>query len=333
MSRNLKSSVIAAHPSGVPTVRNVVGLDGVVFAVTNTRGHIINIVFPWTPFPPGTASPNNDWRILLAGINGTGGAADCADPARLDAMYRIAYLQGSSSGEIEHFYRPDDNSGTTETIKEKLGISGFCNGTAIGIRGANQTNPNLKNQDLDPIRRPCVVLPSQRATACSADGTQGLLVALPIGDNDTYLRDVTTTIGERVSAARGTRDVMGFASREAYSKYKATVSAVRVNGVPASNKAVRANAYYLSRRLYLHFAAATAGLGTCGNALATSGGAPRVAAEEDFYAWATDPDILARCNLDPILAANGFIPCLDDCTVDPALYERNFCNGPYPPSP
>lgn len=328
MSRNLKCSVIAGHPTWTPTVRNVAGLDGAIFAVTNTPGHIINIVFPTTPVPPGTASPNDDWRILLAGVNGTGAAADCADPARLDAMYRIAFLQGSPSGEIEHFYRRDDNSGTTDTIKEKLGISGFCNGKAIGIKGTNKTNPNLNNEDLDPIRRPCQVLPGQRATACTG-GEQGLLVALSIGDNDTTLHDVTTTIGARVATAVGTRDVMGFAGREASYKYKTSVFAERVNGVPPSNAAIRANAYYLSRRLYLQFAAATAGLGTCGNTLAASGGVARVAAEEDFFAWATDPDTLGRCNLDPILKANGFVPCLDDCTVDPALFPANFCNGPY----
>lgn len=346
MSRNLKCSVTSAHPQWKPTIRNVAGLDAAIFGITNSPGHIANIKLPTPPVAPGVADPNNPWRILLAGLSGKGDPAECADQSRVDAKDLIAYLQNTATGDIEHFYRRDDNSGTTDTMKERLGISAFCNGTAIGIKGNDKTNLNLNNQDLDPIRRPCVVLPGQRATSCTdsagrpctagqANCTQGLLVALSIGDNDTSLRDVTTTIGSRINTSyvNGTFDVMGLAGREAARKYPRTALAVSVNGIPPTNTAVRTNKYYLSRRLYLQFAATAQGAATCSNTLAASGGAPRVNAEVDFFNWATDPDTLGRCNLDPILKANGFIPCLDDCTGDVGLEPNNLCNGPYECAP
>lgn len=351
MSRNFKSAVTAAHPTWAPTERNVLGLDAAVFVEANTATHARNIALPtsgnaaaantspagFVLFQPGSGYTQL-MEIILAGTDGSGSVAACSDPRRINAIADLAAMQGTPSGTINHFYRRDDNSGTTDTIKEKLQIKRFCNGAARGVLGSNAANPNLNNQDLDPIRRPCEApRAGWKATACTdvttgracsasdnnPNCTQGLVVALSIGD---VVTDVTVSIGQRVAADF---DSFGFAGREG-DVLVDQASAPYVNTNPPSNSLVRLNAYLLSRRLFLQFAASAVGGGTCTTPpapLTGVGGASRVAAEERFYDWATSPDNFGRCNMDPIMIARGYIACTDDCTAP--FPAGNLCNGPY----
>jgi hypothetical protein len=354
LSRDLTPSVAAAHPNWRPTLRNTIGLDAAVILVANYPGHMTNIVLPLDG--PGRATENVSTdpflfgfrgsgytqllEIVLAGVDGSGSVRACSDIRRISALLDLSAMQGIPSGIIKHFYRRDDNSGATDLLKEKARIRGFCNGAAVGALGSDKVNPNLNNQDFDPIRRRCTA--GRMATACTdmttgractaGDGnprcTQGLVVAISRADDGADPSDVNATMAQRLV---DDRDSVAYAGRGAARK-STGAAAVYVNGIRSSPPMVRLNAYLFSSRLFLHFAADARGGGTCSSPpapLSPQGGPPRVAAEEAFYDWATNPDTLGRCNLDPILEAGGLIPCLDDCTVDPGLEANNFCNGPY----
>lgn len=351
MSRNFKAAVTTAHPTWAPTERNILGLDAAVVVESNSATHMRNLALPvkngvidpntspsnFTLFQPGSGY-TQIMEIILAGTDGSGSIAACSDPRRINAIADLAAMQGTPSGTMNHFYRRDDSSGTTDTIKEKLHIQRFCNGAARGVLGSNTANPNLNNQDFDPIRRPCEALRTGwKATACTdittgmacsasdhnQNCTQGLVVAISTGDT---VSDVTVTIGQRVGVDP---DSFGYAGREADIQVNAA-AAPSVNTTPPSNNLVRLNAYVLSRRLFLNFAADAIGSGTCSTPpapLTGAGGLPRVASEESFYDWATSPDNYGRCNMDPIMTKHGFIPCTDDCTAP--FPPGNLCNGPY----
>jgi hypothetical protein len=74
---------------------------------------------------------SNIVQVLLAGVDGTGGTLACAHPARLQAMKDLnTFSQGYN---VAHWLRRDDNSGTTDTFKDKMSVKNFCNGRARGI--------------------------------------------------------------------------------------------------------------------------------------------------------------------------------------------------------
>jgi hypothetical protein len=227
------------HPSWAPGVQNVVGLDAAVFVVkSNTnckdlkfgtfvdngtgsgvnRATTNNTALP-TNFgntgalnnPSSTFNYNNLLMVVLGGIDGSGSLSACSDPRRVEALQDLASCLGVDH--IEHLYRRDDNSGTTDTWKDRIitissgadarypWIGGrFCNGQSIGgINGAaSQTGVcsitrtittckvdadcgagggvcqfNLNNQDFDPVRRSCIAPDATHAPTSCTDMTTG----------------------------------------------------------------------------------------------------------------------------------------------------------------
>lgn len=342
--------------------RNVVALDAGV--IVTKQGGVKNIQLPIVGIDESQAAPNTSpvtWNfltpnegytqllaIVLGGVDGSGSFAACADPRRINAVQDLAALQGTPSGTINHFYRRDDNSGTTDTFKEKLRVDRFCNGRAVGINGTNKTNTNLNNQDYDPIRRPCAVIPGQRATACTdvtvtppvacSSGptcTQGLVVALSVGDNDTTLADVTATMGSRVDADA---DSVAFAGRAAVKDPAYLVSGPSIRTRTTGDNSVRLGLYMLSRRLFVNYAdwdgdgATATGYGATGTnntTLGNSTAAPdavRIDAEGRLWNWMTAD----RFNYDPVARGQGFITCDTDPGTDVCGLPGNLCCTPNP---
>jgi len=161
---------------------NVIALDAAVF-LSNVSGGVNDIVFPTQlnsfcimnsaagfnqgqknntaaatlPLDGGgfnNPSANKNytslWAIVLSGVDGSGSAAACADPRRVRAVQDLGQNMGFST--VNHVYRRDDNSGTTDTIKDRIMVvdslapqdphypftgGRFCNGVSIGgINGA-----------------------------------------------------------------------------------------------------------------------------------------------------------------------------------------------------
>jgi hypothetical protein len=227
------------HAAWAPTTANVVGLDAAVFVV-KANAALADIDFPTfndTAVPtafrkavmnnagltaafgnPGafnnlSAAVNysNLMSVVLSGVDGSGTLAACADPRRVQAVQDIAGLTGAST--LAHVMRRDDNSGTTDTFKDRIMVvanSGtiaprypwtggrFCNGTAVGgisgaavqqgicsnarttyctsntVCGTGVCQFNLNNQDFDPIRRPCMAASATAAPTSCTDMTTGL---------------------------------------------------------------------------------------------------------------------------------------------------------------
>ncbi|MEI6225929.1 MAG: hypothetical protein WCS72_14320 [Deltaproteobacteria bacterium] len=278
MSRNFRPATVTQFPSWQPGLQNIVALDAAVVMSFNGTQKCKNYSLPLLSTDGTKAAPNTATlpvafgttgsgydqilEIILSGIDGTGSTAACADPRRVQAIADLAACQGVSA--INHFYRRDDNSGTTDTFKDKImrgGAGGrFCNGAALGSLGGNKAHPNLNNQDLDPIRRPCDVSSATRSqvtctdvttgalcNSSAATCTQGFITAL--SENDGTISDITVTIGARV-AADSTGATMGFAGREG-AKVNPNANAAFVNTNPPTNDLVRLDSYMLARRLFL----------------------------------------------------------------------------------
>ena len=348
--------------------RNVVALDaGVIVA---RQGGVKNIQLPAPPPPNDTeANPNTDpgnfsflsfgtgytqvLAIVLGGTDGRGTFASCSDPRRINAVNDLAFLNGNTQGTITHFWRRDDNSGTTDTFKEKLKIAGFCNGRAVGVNGTDKSNSNLNNQDNDPIRRPCddttgLTPPFRRSKCTDITGatpvacvntttnpscTQGLVVALSVGDNDTNLADVTTTIGQRVTTDP---ESLGFAGREAVQSSFAQLNNAppAIRTVTPDDTSVRKGQYMLGRRLFINFADADGDQFTSTNEASLNGtwnlaGNPdRRATEMAMWNWMSNTDAnlgtIGRCHFDPIVKLYGFITCSGTCS-DVAFPGDELC--------
>jgi hypothetical protein len=69
-------------------------------------------------------------EVILSGVDGSGSTLACSHPARLKAIADLGLRQGAV---LAHWFRRDDNSGTTDTFKDKIGVKNFCNGRARGI--------------------------------------------------------------------------------------------------------------------------------------------------------------------------------------------------------
>jgi hypothetical protein len=368
MSRNFRPSVYTVSAAGVlggtkptwaPNLRNVLGLDAAIIVTAQSAGRVKNIKLPEITHLQ--AQPNNPdagftWgttgsgytqllEVVLSGVDGSGSITACADPRRLQAVQDLAAAQGTSTGSINHIYRRDDNSGTTDTFKDRVAVGRFCNGAAPGNTQPG-ANPNLNNQDFDPIRRTCIdttgtgVLPTTctdlttgapcKGSDNNANCTQGLVVALSLGDNQTNLTDVTSTIANRVAADP---DSIGYAGREAVrGPFNGLTNGPSINGQPFDDSIIRSIGapYMLARRLFLQFANLDGlpGTLTSSNTELTFGGAPKVAAEVALYDYmTTEFNAGGRCHTDPVLKAHGFIPCLSDCTADIPSNTDNFCNA------
>lgn len=235
------SSAKVGHASWAPSCYNVLGLDAAVVltkgsgagsscknlnfpaftdaAISNaatTRANTNNTALP-TSYNDASAFNNtsatvnysNLLMVILSGVDGSGSLAACSDPRRVQAVQDLAGCMGV--GTIDHVYRRDDNSGTTDTFKDRILIVSnadtrypwiggrFCNAQSIGgIAGATsqtgvcsstRTNTtckkdsdcpsgevcqfNLNNQDFDPIRRPCVAADGTHAPTSCTDMATG----------------------------------------------------------------------------------------------------------------------------------------------------------------
>jgi ABC-type phosphate transport system substrate-binding protein len=224
------------HVSWAPTCQNVIALDAavVVYKGSGTGSSCKNISFPSftdsaipssavpratsnatglpVAFGDGTAfnslastvNYSNLLMVVLAGVDGSGTLQACSSPKRIQAIQDLAGCMGVAT--VDHIFRRDDNSGTTDTFKDRImnvasasdprypWVGGrFCNGQSIG--GINSATPqqgicsvtrttlcttdancatgevcqfNLNNQDLDPVRRACVASDASHApTSCT----------------------------------------------------------------------------------------------------------------------------------------------------------------------
>jgi hypothetical protein len=325
MSRNFKQSVLTAHPNWNPQQQNIIGLDAAVIVEKNAASGFSkcpNLAAALDSAAPGKAQVDTLIGLVLAGKGGTGDTAACSHPDRLAAVDALAGCFGGISF-IDHFYRRDDRSGTTDTMKERFRVQRFCNGRGPGL--ISGLDNNLANDDADPIRRTCVPASSTHAkTACTlwpastqctagdANCTQGLVVAL--SQSDPNLPDITTSIARRIRLDSNNQTV-GFAGREA--SRQTGNAATNINGISASNFAIRTSAYISSRRLYVNFSDI---------ALADTA---NDTAQTNLYTWMTDPLQGGRGNVDPILVAHGFLPCTDDFS-DPSG-PNNLCSNQLPP--
>jgi len=283
MSRNFRPATLTQFPSWAPTIQNVVGLDAAVIATKNVASHCKNWTLPttgdgngFTIAVPNVASTSINFgtagsgytqllEVILSGIDGSGSTAACADQRRVQAVADFASCNNVAA--INHFYRRDDNSGTTNTFQDKVAVQRFCNGAAVGTLGTNKGHPNLNNQDLDPIRRPCDVPTSARyavactnistgAACCTAVGdptctaacTQGLVSA--ISENDPGYTDFSISIAERVGNDSSGATV-GYAGRTSVELPTNTTTPIYINTNPPSKALTRLDAYLLARRLWL----------------------------------------------------------------------------------
>jgi hypothetical protein len=278
MSRNFRPATATQFPSWAPTVQNIVALDAAVVITKNSSTRCKNIALPLLASDATKANPNTAGlpisfgttgsgydqmlEVILSGPDGSGSVAACSDPRRVQAIADFAACNGLPS--LNHFYRRDDNSGTTDTFKDKImrgGAGGrFCNGAALGVLGGNKAHPNLNNQDNDPIRKPCDVSSASRVQvsctdistglACNSSAatcTQGFITAL--SENDPGQSDITLTIGGRI-AADPTGATVGFAGREA-ARAIAGAAGAFINTNPPSDALTRLDLYLLARRLFL----------------------------------------------------------------------------------
>jgi hypothetical protein len=278
MSRNFRPATATQFPSWAPSVQNIVALDAAVVITKNAASRCKNLALPLLatdstkanqntvglPIAFGTTGSGYDQllEVILSGPDGSGSVAACSDPRRVQAIADFAACNGLPS--LSHFYRRDDNSGTTDTFKDKIMRNGaggrFCNGAAVGVLGGNKAHPNLNNQDNDPIRKPCDVSSASRfqvsctdistGLACNSSATtctQGFITAL--SENDPGISDITITIGSRI-AADPTGATVGFAGREA-ARVIAGAAGAFINTNPPSDALTRLDLYLLARRLFL----------------------------------------------------------------------------------
>jgi hypothetical protein len=183
MSRNFTSAILndatiagegwaPAHPDSA-----VVGIDGAVITFQPVTGQCVDLddTYPSactsacaTPAAHGVSA----LAVLISGnpASGTisnGTTAECSDPCRVCLVNYLASASCQPVNRIEHLYRRDDKSGTQDTFREKIAdpsgnpVKFWCNGKSEG----NNSLPggNIKNEDLDPIRRGCVAEDSTHA--------------------------------------------------------------------------------------------------------------------------------------------------------------------------
>jgi hypothetical protein len=352
MGRNFKASVLGIGPGLTPGLKNIVGLDAVVVIEKK-----IAVGYSMCP-KISTAT----LALVLGGKDGKGDSVSCAHPDRLAAVDGLAACFGGVAA-IEHFYRPDDRADVAHIMKEKLGIKRYCNGRAPGLVAGVASN--MANYDSDPIRRSCVApgvalaqtnctfFPSKNPCTAGQTGcSQGLLISL--SQPDPNMTDVTMSIANRVASA-GFNDVIGFAGRAALNRANVapagsatfgvagatsslcgSVASPSIEGVVDGHSAgsvspnqfnIRANAYPLSYRIFVNWGDRAIGTGKTGGP--TADDLDREAEETALYTWLTDPIEGGRFNLDPMLAANGFVPCTDDYS-DP-MGPGNLCSSQLPP--
>jgi hypothetical protein len=361
MSRNFVPSVLSAHPGWQPTGTNVACLDAPVVSVraTSARCKDLSVETPLTTAPISElaiilggypAACRNDPNIggdrskcLMLAVPTPAGAgnplsptvaskattAECSDPVRLAALNDFVGCQ--KVARIDHIYRRDDKSGTQDTWREKLGFLRWCNGKSEGPT-------NLDNEDLDPIRTPCVASDwvtaggkttgsirqtrctyyplTQTCTAGAADitvggqtysCTQGLVVAISQGDDgpdNTYApgelpADVTQSIGRRVGNAL-TGFFMGLAGLGSVRDVTWLATGTTLNTISYAPSSIYPGAYLLSRRLFVQRATDIQAQIAANSSL---GGQDRVDQENLLFNFVAN-----KCSIGPICSQFGFVP-------------------------
>jgi hypothetical protein len=257
-----KNTEPTAGTGWYPNFANVVGLDAAVFVVKGTAA-LSNITFlpftdntiPASAFDKAVTNNNsltlafgngnafnklnptvnysNIMSVILSGVDGSGTLIACSDPRRVQAIQDLTSFLGAPT--INHFYRRDENSGTTDTFKDRIMVvpnttdnarypwtgGRFCNGAAIGgitgttfqqgicsnnraVQCTTDANCgtgakcwfNLNNPDYDPIRRPCVDLgPGFAPTSCT-DLTTGL-PCQPSDNNPNCTQGLIVTLSDQ----------------------------------------------------------------------------------------------------------------------------------------
>jgi hypothetical protein len=186
------------HAAWAPTSRNVPGLDAAVFLVKGTvalenltfstfvdntiadsafaKGVVNDSALPinfgsagaWNQLTP-AINYNSAMSVILSGVDGSGTLAACADPRRVRAIQDMAGFLGVTT--IQHLIRRDENSGTTDTFKDRIMVvraladtaryaytgGRFCNGASIGGISSSTVQQGICS--------------ANRGTVCTADVT------------------------------------------------------------------------------------------------------------------------------------------------------------------
>ena len=328
MSRNFQQNVLTAHPTWQPGTSQALALDAGVLAVANIGGHCSNVNAALVDTSnPTIAQITTDLSIILSGYPAGGAGtkskattAECADSRRLTALNNLTSCMGVNR--IDHIYRRDDKSGTQDTFREHLQFDRWCNGKSEG--NTNAAGSNLKNEDLDPIRRSCIGADATKAqtrctyyplaTTCTAGAadivdatygtlkcTQGLIVAL--SENDPGSKDITISMGNRIA-----QDIngytMGLAGLAVVGLSGQPTIGTNINSVTYEEGNIRGAQYMFARRLFLQRKNNADGH-PAGSGDPDSG---RDVQENKLYDWA-----LNRCNIHDIVVNAGFLPPLPDC--------------------
>jgi hypothetical protein len=175
MSRNFTYSVLQAHSTWQPkSPDQVLCLDAGI--LTSKKAQMNPTVTPPNGTNPVLISdlaivlggyPKGCWGLAPSACNILYGAVlnppvsnvnmstattqECAHPERLAALGRLTSM--AKVLRIDHIFRRDDKSGTQDTFREWIQFTNWCNGKSEG--NTNAIGSNMKNEDLDPIRRPC----------------------------------------------------------------------------------------------------------------------------------------------------------------------------------
>lgn len=350
MSRNFKAAYLApgtGHPSWQPAPNNVLGLDAAVVVEPNKGDQAKNLSLAPDPANPGKALPGSDLALVLGGLDAAGTTEACRHPDRLAALDRLTTAMHVD--QIDHFYRRNDASGTSDTIRERVLTSSsgkggrFCNGQAPGgVKASNgYVYTNMDAEDVDPIRRDCVGSSARKKAtkctfwpynlACTAGSTsnaanaptipagiactQGLVVALT--ETDPEAADVTVSIAHRVGDDVGGK-TLGYAGRESVRQLGSPTAGPTLNKRSFADDNVRSNDYPLARRLFLNHGDQLPNSANPGDA-----NYAKQQAETTLYSFATDPAD-GRCNMHNIMKRWGFVSCYKNCAITPDGY--NLCD-------
>lgn len=317
MSRNFASNLGVTLPP--VTVTNVVALDAPVITFSTLGTGTCQDVSPGYIGNQYTGPVDNSLARVLSGVTTAGGqvskglTAECADPRRIAALDALASCQGVDR--IEHILRRDDKSGTQDTFREHLQFAYWCNGNSPG--NVNAPGSNLKNEDLDPIRRPCVGADDTKAqtrctyypspTTCTAGSapmtvagygsvpcTQGVLVA--ISENDPNAKDITVSIGRRVGLDLTYRTI-GLAGLASNDPINLKTQGATINTNTYENDNIRLKAYMLARPLFIMGPLATPN-------------SSRNTEEQKFFDWVTGKGPAGQgtqCGVVNVIKDAGFV--------------------------
>jgi len=228
MSRNMTAAAQTTCNGRVgaglcnPELKNVLGLDAAVVAFGSGSFTTCPNVQVGSQ-PDGTALPNNLMALILGGKGGTGDWVACSAPERVQAIQSLLDCS-AGLGAFSHFYRRDDSSGTSDSVREKLQISRFCNGSHKPAAG--QLSANLVGPDNDPIR-----------TACPAPSASRKPVRCTVTDptnTASYLKDCSSKRCSAAATVAGVSYAAGFLACTADSECAALGAGTCTAGLASS---------------------------------------------------------------------------------------------------